>query len=69
MEQKSHMKDGQVLTFVDVTERPIIEFNVIERLALRKGKYPTSSALMVQRLCSALNVRHKTAKAVLSVLN
>ncbi|KAK7880554.1 hypothetical protein WMY93_032813 [Mugilogobius chulae] len=51
-------------------ERPIIGFNVIEELALTNDN--TESCVpaghMVKKLCSALEVGQKTARAVLSVL-
>ncbi|KAI4885982.1 hypothetical protein NFI96_028798, partial [Prochilodus magdalenae] len=68
------MSDKPVLVPILVAssdiERPIIGFNVIEELALindtpRDG---APSAHMVQKLCSALEVGRRTARAVLSVL-
>ena len=70
----SGMSDKPVLVPILVAsgdlERPIIGFNVIEELAMAND---TSGDCihrdhMVQRLCSALAVRRKTARAVLSVL-
>lgn len=51
-------------------ECPIIGFNVIEELALRNDSREDSipPAHMVKNLCSALEVGHKTARAVLTVL-
>lgn len=51
-------------------ERPIIGFNVIEELALTNDTCGdcTPSGQMVEKLCSALEVGRKTARAVLSVL-
>ena len=51
-------------------ERPIIGFNVIEELALTSDTNGDGipSGHMVKRLCSALEVGHRTARAVLSVL-
>lgn len=67
------MIDKPVLVHILVTssslERPIIGFNVIEELALRKDADQIPTSLMVQnRLGSALDEGHKTARAVLSVL-
>nr|XP_023656141.1 uncharacterized protein LOC111837914 [Paramormyrops kingsleyae] len=50
-------------------ERPIIGFNVIEELAQKAAaESDTPSGSMVQRLCSALDVGRKRARAILSVL-
>lgn len=51
-------------------ERPIIGFNVIEELALRSDTCEDCipPGHMVNKLCSALEVGRKTARAVLSVL-
>lgn len=51
-------------------ERPIIGFNAIEELALTNDTSEdcVSSGQMVKRLCTALEVGHRTARAVLSVL-
>ncbi len=70
----SGMSDKPVLVPVLVAssdlERPIIGFNVIEELALANDSSGdrVRPGHMVQRLCSALEVRCKTARAVLSVL-
>ena len=59
-----------VLVVATELERPIIGFNVIEELALKSED--SESCLpadhMVKRLCSALEVGQKTARAVLAVL-
>ncbi|KAL7842136.1 hypothetical protein SRHO_G00238250 [Serrasalmus rhombeus] len=68
------MSDKPVLVPILVAssdvERPIIGFNVIEELALINDtpKNSIPSAHMVRRLCSALEVGRRTARAVLSVL-
>ncbi|XP_037643835.1 uncharacterized protein LOC119498836 [Sebastes umbrosus] len=68
------MNDKPVLVPILVSSsdmtRPIIGFNVIEELALTNdtGEDCMPSGHMVKRLCSALEVGHKTARAVLSVL-
>lgn len=59
-----------ILVANDGMERPIICFNVIEELALTNdtSEDGISSGHMVKRLCTALDVGHRTARAVLSVL-
>lgn len=68
------MSDKPVVVPILVTtaelERPIIGFNVIEELALTsedsENWFPAGH--MIKRLCSALEVGQKTARAVLTVL-
>ncbi len=59
-----------ILVANDEMEHPIIGFNVIEELALtndtKEDNIPVGR--IVKRLCTALEVGHRTAKAVLSVL-
>jgi len=68
------MSDKPVLVPILVAssdiERPIIGFNVIEELAMTNDTNGdrVSSGHMVKRLCSALEVGHRTAKAILNVL-
>lgn len=59
-----------ILVASDDTGCPIISFNVIEELALRNDMYKDNipPSHIVNRLYSALEVGHKTARAVLSVL-
>lgn len=70
----SGMSDKPVLVPILVASeefaRPVIGFNVIEELALANDSPGDSlpPGHMVQRLCSALEVGSKTARAVLSVL-
>ncbi len=69
------MSDKPVLVPILVAssdiDRPIIGFNVVEELALTNDSSGdcTLSDYMVKRLCSAMEVGRKTARAVLSVLN
>lgn len=68
------MSDKPVLVPILVAssniDRPIIGFNVVEELALMNDPSGdgTRSGDMVKRLCSAMEVGCKTARAVLSVL-
>lgn len=59
-----------ILVATTELERPIIGFNVIEELALKsedsENCFPAGH--MVKRLCSALEVGQRTARAVLTVL-
>lgn len=68
------MSDKPVVVLVLVAshdiERPVIDFNVIEELALTNDTHEDCipSGHMGKRLCSALVVGHKTARAVFYVL-
>lgn len=69
----SGMSDKPVLVPILVAssgfERPIIGFNVIEELAQRdSSEASTPSGHMIEKLCSALEVGRKTARAVLTIL-